>query len=41
VFDGRGQPRAMWAAAVAAALCGLMLILSWFAGHPRRHPRRR
>jgi len=35
VFDGRGQPRAMWAAAIAAALCGLMLILSWFTGRPR------
>jgi predicted unusual protein kinase regulating ubiquinone biosynthesis (AarF/ABC1/UbiB family) len=39
VFDGRAQPRATWAAAIVAALCGLMLILSWFAGHPR--PRRR
>jgi hypothetical protein len=40
VFDGRGQPRATWAAAIVAGLCGLMLILSWFAGHPR-HPRAR
>ncbi len=35
VFDGRRQPHAMWAAAIGAGLCGVMLILSWFAGHPR------
>ncbi|HVV52675.1 MAG TPA: AarF/UbiB family protein, partial [Polyangia bacterium] len=41
VFDGRGQPRALVAAAVAAGFCGLMLVVNWFVGHPRRARGRR
>jgi ubiquinone biosynthesis protein len=41
VFNGRAQPRATLAAGVVAGLCGLMLIINWFAGHPRRPRGRR
>ena len=41
VFDGRGQPRATWVAGIAAGLCGLLLVATWFAGHPRQRRRRR
>jgi hypothetical protein len=40
MFDGRGQPRATWAAAIAAGLCGFLLLLSRLAGR-RRMTRRR
>jgi predicted unusual protein kinase regulating ubiquinone biosynthesis (AarF/ABC1/UbiB family) len=36
VFDGRGQPRATAVAAGAASVCGVLLLLAWFAGRPRR-----
>jgi hypothetical protein len=38
VFDGRGQGRAMLAAASAGGLFGLFLLLSWWGG---RAPKRR
>jgi ubiquinone biosynthesis protein len=41
VFNGRGQPRATWIAGLAAGLSGLLLILAWFAGRPRKPRRRR
>ena len=41
VFNGRGQPRATWVAGLAAGLSGLLLILAWFAGRPRKPRRRR
>jgi hypothetical protein len=41
VFDGRGQHRATWIAAIASGLGGLFLIGGWFAGHPRRPRNRR
>jgi hypothetical protein len=41
VFDGRGQLRATWIAAIASALGGLCLIGNWFAGHPKRPRSRR
>ncbi|HEX3905257.1 MAG TPA: AarF/UbiB family protein [Polyangia bacterium] len=41
VFDGRGQRHAMLGAAIAAGVCGLLLILNWFSGHPRRPRGRR
>jgi ubiquinone biosynthesis protein len=41
VFDGRGQRRGVWVAAIAAGLCGLMLVINWFAGHPKRPRGRR
>jgi predicted unusual protein kinase regulating ubiquinone biosynthesis (AarF/ABC1/UbiB family) len=40
VLDGRGQPRATWAAGIAAGLCGGFLLLSRLAGR-RRLGRRR
>ena len=36
VWSGRGLPRAAWAAGIGAGFFGLMLILAWFAGRPRR-----
>jgi ubiquinone biosynthesis protein len=41
VFSGRGQGRATWLAGIAACLFGLLLILAWFAGRPRRPRSRR
>jgi len=41
VFDGRGQPRAKLVAGIAAGLCGLFLMGSWFSGHPKRPRGRR
>jgi hypothetical protein len=41
VFDGRGQHRATWIAAIASGLGGLFLIGNWFAGHPKRARNRR
>jgi predicted unusual protein kinase regulating ubiquinone biosynthesis (AarF/ABC1/UbiB family) len=41
VWSGRGLPRAALAAGVAGGLCGLMLVMAWFAGRPRRLRRRR
>ncbi|HET6147050.1 MAG TPA: AarF/UbiB family protein [Polyangia bacterium] len=32
VFDGRDQPAARLAAAIAGGFCGLMLVLSWWGG---------
>jgi len=32
VFDGRGQPTARLASAIAGGFCGLMLLLSWWGG---------
>jgi ubiquinone biosynthesis protein len=40
VWSGRGQTSAAWAAAGAAAFFGLMLVLAWFGGRPRRQRRR-
>lgn len=40
VFDGRGQAAATWASGIAAGLCGLLLLLSWFAGRPPKTRRR-
>jgi ubiquinone biosynthesis protein len=40
IFDGRGNRTATWASAIAAGLCGLLLVLSWFAGRPPRSRRR-
>jgi predicted unusual protein kinase regulating ubiquinone biosynthesis (AarF/ABC1/UbiB family) len=36
VFDGRGQTTATVVAGVGAGLSGLLLILAWFGGRPRR-----
>ncbi len=41
VFNGRGQPRATWIAGLAAGLCGILLVLSWLAGRPRKPRSRR
>jgi predicted unusual protein kinase regulating ubiquinone biosynthesis (AarF/ABC1/UbiB family) len=41
VFDGRGQPRARLAALIAAALCGVFMVVTWFTGHPKRPRNRR
>jgi predicted unusual protein kinase regulating ubiquinone biosynthesis (AarF/ABC1/UbiB family) len=41
VWSGRGHPRAALAGGVAAAFFGLMLVLAWFAGRPRRLRARR
>jgi len=40
VFDGRGQHTATWVSGIAGGLCGLLLLLSWFAGRPPRARRR-
>ena len=40
IFDGRGNRLATWLSAVGAGLCGLFLILSWFAGRPPKSRRR-
>ncbi len=41
VFDGRGRTTATWLSGIAGGLCGLLLVLSWFAGRPPRHRGRR
>jgi predicted unusual protein kinase regulating ubiquinone biosynthesis (AarF/ABC1/UbiB family) len=41
VWSGRGQHRATWIAGLAAGLSGLLLILAWFAGRPRKPRGRR
>jgi hypothetical protein len=41
VFDGRGQPHAKLVAGIAAGLCGLFLMGSWFSGHSKRPRGRR
>ena len=42
VFDGRGQPRArVGVRASPPALFGLLLVLAWLAGRPRRSRGRR
>ena len=38
VFDGRGQPTARLAAAIAAGFFGLMLVLSWWGGRSVGRP---
>jgi ubiquinone biosynthesis protein len=41
VWEWRGHGRLAWAAAIAAGLFGVLLVLAWFAGRPRRaRPRR-
>ncbi len=40
IFDGRGNRTFTWVSGIAAGFCGLMLVLSWFAGRPPK-PRRR
>ncbi len=41
VWDGRGHGRLAWGAVIAGALFGVLLVLGWFAGRPRRpRPRR-
>ena len=41
VWEGRGMRHLATAATVAGGLCGVMLILAWFAGRPRKsRPRR-
>src|SRR6185503_13419974 len=41
VWSGRGQSQAAWAAALSAGFFGVLLVLAWFAGRPRRGRRRR
>ncbi|MFL5303876.1 MAG: ABC1 kinase family protein [Polyangia bacterium] len=41
IFDGRGNRAGTWVSAVSAGLCGLLLLLSWFAGRPPRTRGRR
>jgi predicted unusual protein kinase regulating ubiquinone biosynthesis (AarF/ABC1/UbiB family) len=41
VFSGRGQGRGAVLAGIAAGLFGVLLILAWFAGRPRRRRSRR
>ena len=41
VFSGRGQGPGAVISGIAAGLFGLMLILAWFAGRPRRPRSRR
>ncbi len=41
LFDGRGQPRAAWASGIGACVFGLLLVLTWLAGRPRRFRGRR
>jgi ubiquinone biosynthesis protein len=41
IFDGRGNTTGTWVSAGAAGLCGLLLLLSWFAGRPPRARHRR
>lgn len=36
VFDGRGQSRATLVSGIAAAFFGLLLLIAWIAGRPRR-----
>ncbi len=40
VFDGRGRTTATWISGIAAGLCGLLLVLSWFSGRPPKARRR-
>jgi len=40
VFDGRGQTTATWLSGIGGGLCGLLLLLSWFAGRPPKTRRR-
>jgi predicted unusual protein kinase regulating ubiquinone biosynthesis (AarF/ABC1/UbiB family) len=40
VFDGRHQATGTWVSGIAGGLCGILLLLSWFAGRPPR-PRKR
>jgi ubiquinone biosynthesis protein len=40
IFDGRGNRTAMWVSGIGAGLCGLLLVLSWFAGRPPKSRRR-
>jgi ubiquinone biosynthesis protein len=41
IFDGRGETPAAWISGVAAGLCGVLLVLSWFGGRPPRQRGRR
>ena len=41
VWDGRGHKAAAVGAAIAAGLFGVLLLLAWFAGRPRRSRGRR
>jgi predicted unusual protein kinase regulating ubiquinone biosynthesis (AarF/ABC1/UbiB family) len=40
IFDGRGDRTLTWISGIAAGFCGLLLILSWFAGRPPKSRRR-
>jgi ubiquinone biosynthesis protein len=40
IFDGRGNRMGTWVSGIGAGFCGLLLLLSWFAGRPPKSRRR-